>query len=116
MLINNNIIYIVYQSRLISITTIGNGCYLLFTYKTIGDTTTNIWLTNTQNDISSEANNGVTKQRTYDVFPKMYIRNNMIYMVSFGNHWNNIRSLSNPLYKLSTKDLSNANSKFINHL
>lgn len=138
-----NRIYVVYSTNNFTISKDNtfsqkeHNRFVVYTYKNMTDDST-AWSTNTQFDICTGTNSGFA-QAIYrnpnnlttemysasDYNPKLYLKNNILHMVTIGSHYNgyisNYFSGSLPIInsisycKYYSKDISNLNSRFMNN-
>ena len=138
-----NKIYVVYSTHnfpvcLASVSNKEHGRFIVYTYKDMSNVSLTQWSTNTQFDICTGTTsgfsqaiyknpNGTTSENysSCDQYPKLYLKNNILHMVTLGNHYNGYLS-GNPssfttgylnvnYIKYYFKNLSDQYSRFVNN-
>ena len=89
---------------------LGATWYLMYTYKYYTDWSDK-WKSNLQNDITSDAFNYNPINKIVNFAPKLFIKNNILYVASVSHMWYSYDKYGS--YILQTKNLGDSNSKFV---
>ena len=113
--------------------------FIVYTYKSFTDSSS-AWITNSQFDICTGTTSGFAQAiyrnpnsstsecySSCDQYPKLYLKNNILHMVTLGNHYNGYLTGGSTMTNYSTnylsanynkyysKDISVINSRFVNN-
>ena len=144
--VDNTKIYIVYSTHNYPVNDPGttyvykeHNRFIVYTYKSFSNSSS-AWITNSQFDICTGTTSGFAQAiyrnpnsstsecySSCDQYPKLYLKNNILHMVTLGNHYNGYLNGGGNLANYSTeylsvnynkyysKDTKDVNSRFVNN-